>query len=58
MMIKKRSGLERLVIFFTGKRKYRCRNCLHVFRAMDRRRSPRAEERAAPELLPSTPAGR
>jgi hypothetical protein len=57
-MIKKRAGLERFIIYFSGKRRYRCRNCLHVFRAIDRRRSPRAGETDAAALLPSTPAGR
>lgn len=33
--------MERLLIFFSGKRKYRCRDCDHVFRMPDRRRFPR-----------------
>jgi hypothetical protein len=42
LMIRSARGLERLKIRFTGKREYRCVACEHVFRALDRRRYPRA----------------
>jgi transposase-like protein len=34
-------GVERLLIFLTDKRKYRCRDCQCGFRAPDRRRTRR-----------------
>jgi hypothetical protein len=43
-MIKKLEGVERFVVYITAKRKYRCRDCNHIFRAPDRRRKPREEE--------------
>jgi transposase-like protein len=43
LKIKQPSGLERLLMFLSGKRKYRCRDCDHSFRMPDRRRFPRAE---------------
>jgi len=44
LMIKKLEGVERFVVYITAKRKYRCRDCNHIFRAPDRRRKPREEE--------------
>ena len=41
LMIKALSGIERIVVFWTGKRKYKCRACGFTFRAPDRRRFPR-----------------
>jgi hypothetical protein len=46
LLIRRRQGLERLMIYLTGKRKYICVSCGNVFRAPDRRLSPRAEEGA------------
>jgi len=43
LKIKKRAGLERIIAFLTGERKYRCRDCEHVFRAVDRRREQRLD---------------
>jgi tRNA(Ile2) C34 agmatinyltransferase TiaS len=40
-MIRHKKGLERLRIFFTGQRQFRCRDCDEKFRAPDRRRLPR-----------------
>jgi hypothetical protein len=40
-MIRERTGWERVVALFTSLRKYRCRECDHVFRAADRRREAR-----------------
>lgn len=52
LMIRQKTGLERLAVFFTGLRLYRCQECEHKFRARDRRRVPRrAGERAARETL-------
>jgi hypothetical protein len=44
LKIKKRVGLERVASFLTGQRKYLCRDCWHVFRAVDRRRIARMDE--------------
>jgi hypothetical protein len=41
-MIRQMVGFELLMVYFTGKRKYRCCNCFHSFRMRDRRRFPRA----------------
>jgi len=41
--IRQRSGLERLMMYFTPRRKYRCLICRYKFRAMDRRRWSREE---------------
>jgi transposase-like protein len=42
LMIRQMVGFELLMVYFTGKRKYRCCNCFHSFRMRDRRRFPRA----------------
>src|SRR5262249_944881 len=42
LKIRKRSGLERLMIALTGKRKYWCTDCCSSFRAVDRRELQRA----------------
>src|SRR5665213_647786 len=44
LMIKQRKGLERLRIFLTGLREYRCRDCDTRFRGPDRRSIPRDQE--------------
>ena len=41
LKIKKREGIERLMIYMTGKRKYWCRDCFALFRATDRRKKSR-----------------
>ena len=41
LMIKLAEGLERLIVAFTGLRQYRCQECDHPFRALDRRNAPR-----------------
>jgi hypothetical protein len=43
-MIRQITGWERLMVFFTGLRLYRCRDCWHGFRAPDRRRFPREKK--------------
>ena len=48
LKIKQAKGIERILMFWTGKRKYRCHNCFNLFRAQDRRRSYRTEESKAP----------
>jgi hypothetical protein len=41
------TGLERLMVFLTRKRKYRCLICKHKFRAVDRRALARDRNEAA-----------
>jgi DNA-directed RNA polymerase subunit RPC12/RpoP len=41
IMIKRKTGMERIKVFWTGLREYKCRACDEVFRAEDRRRTPR-----------------
>jgi hypothetical protein len=48
-MIRERTGWERVMALFTDLRKYRCRNCDHIFRAPDRRRMLRSKNRARAE---------
>lgn len=43
LMIRQATGVERLMIFLTQKRKYLCPICNLSFRAPDRRRIPRDE---------------
>jgi len=45
-MIRNPTGIERLIVLLTGKRLFRCRRCDFVFRAPDRRKTPRP--RSAP----------
>jgi hypothetical protein len=40
-MIRQKSGFERVLIFLTGLRQYRCQDCDQRFRAPDRRFRPR-----------------
>jgi DNA-directed RNA polymerase subunit RPC12/RpoP len=47
LKIKQSSGIERLLIFLSGMRTYRCRDCNHSFHMPDRRRFLRAEAPAA-----------
>jgi len=42
------------MIYFTGKRKYWCGDCSHVFRAVDRRRFARFKESRSTDFLPIT----
>ncbi len=49
-MIRNNTGFERLLIFMTGLREYRCRDCDQKFRAPDRRRV--ARENSASTVLP------
>ena len=37
LKIKQAKGFERIVILWTKKRKYLCKDCYHSFRATDRR---------------------
>jgi tRNA(Ile2) C34 agmatinyltransferase TiaS len=50
-MIKQRKGLERIRIFLTGLREFRCRDCDTTFRGPDRRREPR-EAKVATSIVP------
>jgi len=43
LMIRTDKGVERLMIFLTGLRKYMCRDCERSFRAPDRRQIPRED---------------
>jgi hypothetical protein len=51
LKIKQAKGVERILMFWTGKRKYRCHNCFHLFRAQDRRRSYREEPKDSTPAL-------
>jgi hypothetical protein len=55
LRIRKRTGFERIMIYFTGKRKYWCDDCSHVFREVDRRRLARFKESGTTDFLPVTP---
>ena len=44
-MIREASGFEMIANLFTGKRRYRCRDCYFAFRMKDRR----TESREVPE---------
>jgi hypothetical protein len=46
-MIRHNTGFERLLVFLTGLREYRCRDCDQRFRAPDRRQYPRELNGAA-----------
>lgn len=46
LLIRRKNGLERVMIFLTSKRKYVCMSCAHVFRAPDRRRMAREKDEA------------
>jgi transposase-like protein len=47
LWIRSNAGMERIMIWLTGERKYRCNDCALEFREVDRRRVPRAEIDAA-----------
>jgi hypothetical protein len=52
LKIKQEKGVERFMMLWTGKRKYRCHNCFYLFRAPDRRRSYTSDpETTAPAVL-------
>jgi len=46
-MIRQKTGFERLLIFLTGLREYRCRDCEQKFRAPDRRAKRRMVQKPA-----------
>lgn len=46
LLIRRRKGIEKVMIYLTGKRKYVCMSCGEVFRAVDRRRTRRADDTA------------
>ena len=46
LLIRRRKGFEKVMIWLTGKRKYVCMSCGEVFRSLDRRRSPRPDDAA------------
>ncbi len=51
LKIKQAKGFERILMWWTGKRKYRCHNCFILFRAPDRRRTYRDDSKGpAPAL--------
>jgi hypothetical protein len=52
-MIRQDTGVEVLMIFFTGLRKYRCLGCEESFRALDRRSAPRAESASMEKQMAS-----
>ena len=51
LMIRQKTGLERLRIFWTGLRLYLCRDCMYKFRAPDRRRFPREKKHSAEKVI-------
>lgn len=53
LKIKQLKGIERFLLLWTGKRKYKCQNCFHLFREMDRRKAPREAPGDAPSVLTS-----
>jgi hypothetical protein len=44
LLIRRRNGLERVMMYLTSKRKYVCMSCAHAFRAPDRRLVPREQD--------------
>ena len=57
LWIKTSAGLERIMLYLTGQRKYRCNDCLCAFRAIERRRFPRIEKDEPSFLTSATPNG-
>lgn len=51
LMIRQKTGIERLLILWTGMRLYLCRECMHKFRAPDRRRFPRESKQGAEKAI-------
>jgi hypothetical protein len=51
LMIRQKTGWERPMVFWTGLRLFWCQDCLHKFRAPDRRRFPREKKEAAENVL-------
>jgi hypothetical protein len=47
LLIRRRNGLEKVMIYLTAKRKYVCMSCAHAFRAPDRRSAKREDPDAA-----------
>ena len=56
-MIRQKTGWERLMVFWTGLRLFRCPDCLHKFRAPDRRRFPRERKQTAEKVLAGVSPG-
>jgi len=54
LKIKQVKGFERILLLWTGKRKYRCKNCFFSFRQTDRRALPRENIAPAPPPLGRT----
>jgi hypothetical protein len=54
LRIRNLEGWERLMVWFTGLRKYRCRECDWKFRAADRRREPRPAPTKVRKIEPSS----
>jgi|HubBroStandDraft_5_1064220.scaffolds.fasta_scaffold886405_2 hypothetical protein len=44
LLIRRRNGMERVMMYLTSKRKYVCMSCAHSFRAPDRRRASREQD--------------
>ena len=51
LMIRQRTGFERIRLLFTDLRKYVCRDCGHTFQAPDRRRATREEDSMISPML-------
>jgi DNA-directed RNA polymerase subunit RPC12/RpoP len=58
LKIRKQTGVERMLVFLTGKRKYLCADCGNAFRALDRRRNSRADQPDRSDLLASETVSR
>lgn len=56
LSIRRVTGIERIAVFFTQKRKFVCRDCGFTFRAIDRRRDRREEDAYAVNRASGLPA--
>ena len=54
LMIRNKTGIERILVYITKLRKYRCMGCDKVFRMTDRCRLPRESPQEAPVLSRAT----
>jgi hypothetical protein len=54
LRIRNLEGFERLMVWYTGLRKYRCRECDCKFRAMDRRQTPRPAPAKVRKINPAS----
>ena len=52
LRIRQLTGLERLMVFFTRMRKYRCRDCHLSFRLADRRSTSRSKLPSEDRVIP------